>query len=68
MAEATCRRHAERAGESLVSSWDPLSGSHQGSGQKLLRFCVSVFDLDENLCIIFREDPSVDKDCRNHEN
>lgn len=67
MAEATCRKHADRAGESLVSNWDILSGSHQGSVQELLQFCVFVNDLDENLFIIFIETPSVDKDYRNHE-
>jgi len=66
MAEATCRKYADGAGESLVSSWDILSGSHQGSVQELLWFSVFVNDLDENLFIIFIEDPSADKDCRNH--
>lgn len=67
MAEATCRKHTDRAGQNLVSDWDILSESHQGSVQELLQFCVSVNDLDESLLTIFIEAPSVDKDCRNHE-
>lgn len=65
-AKATCRKHADRAAESLVSDWDILSESHQGSVRELLQFCVFVDGLDENLFIIFIEASSVDKDCRNH--